>query len=128
MLDGEKAGFVRSFIIELALTIRALYPDEHLQYEDTAFMNNAIEMDDDGIIRVFVDSPLVIKREAHCTELDAIHDNVVQTLNCMFVKHHLVDRHYTYAYGTPVEFYSNGCKPGYGEFCLSPYFTVKFKE
>lgn len=128
MLDGEKAGFVRSFLIELALTVRALYPDANLQYEDQAFMNSAVETDEDGIVRAFIDSPLVIKRNANYSELDSIHDSITQTINCLYVKHHLVEKMVTYEHGTLVEFYSDGSVTGVGEFCLAPYFTVRFKE
>lgn len=128
MRDDEKAGFVRAFMIELADTVRALFPDDNLINDDLAFKDNPVERDEDGTLRAFIENQLVIKKNAHCTEIDALLANLEQTIRCLNVKHHLVESYMTYEHGTLLEFYSDGIVPGYGDFYLSPYFTARFKE
>lgn len=128
MRDDEKAGFVRAFMIELADVVRALYPDENLNNDDLTFKDNPVERDEDGTLRAFIENQLVIKRNAHCTELDALLESLNQTIYCLACKHHLVEPYSTYEHSTLLEFYSDGIVPGYGDFYLSPYFTARFKE
>ena len=128
MLDEEKAGFVRAFLIELANTARSLYPDTDLTQQDTAFINNPIERDEDGTLKVFIENHLIVKRNANCAELDGIYGNIKQLLDCLALKHHLVEPYMTYEHATLLDFYSDGLQRGYGDFYLSQYLTVKFKE